>query len=203
MVFTEKILVGELSTKTMRIIGGRLKGKKIKYLKNNTTRPLRDFVKESIFNLLVHSKVLNIKIEEASILDLYSGVGSFGIECISRGAKNVTFIENNSAANETIRKNLNYLLIFEKSKIFKDNVNDFLKRNINEKYNIFFFDPPYADKDFIDSLDLIKKNKLFQKNHIVIIHRDVKSKDNLEDLIKIIVVKKYGRSKIIFGLFIE
>tara|TARA_B100000575_G_C23139814_1_gene663032 strand:- start:446 stop:1036 length:591 start_codon:yes stop_codon:yes gene_type:complete len=196
-------LVGELSNKIMRIISGKLKGKKIKYLKNNTTRPIRDSVKENIFNLIIHSKVLNIKIEKASILDLYSGVGSFGIECISRGAKNVTFVENNSVANEIIRKNLNYLLIFEKSKIFKDNVNDFLKRNINEKYNIFFFDPPYADIDFIDSLDLIKKNKLFQKKHIVIIHRDVKSKDNLEDLIKIIVVKKYGRSKIIFGLFIE
>ena len=203
MVFTEKILVGELSTKVMRIISGKFKGKTIKYLKNNTTRPLRDSVKENIFNLLIHSKILNIKIEKASILDLYSGVGSFGIECISRGAKNVTFVENDSAANETIRKNLNYLLIFEKTKIFKENVNDFLKRNINEKYNIFFFDPPYADKDFINNLDLIKRNRLFQKNHIVIIHRDVKSNDNLEDLIKVTVVKKYGRSKVFFGLFVE
>ena len=203
MVFTEKILVGELSTKVMRIISGKFKGKIIKYLKNNTTRPLRDSVKENIFNLLIHSKILNIKIEKASILDLYSGVGSFGIECISRGAKNVTFVENDSAANETIRKNLNYLLIFEKTKIFKENVNDFLKRNINEKYNIFFFDPPYADKDFVNNLDLIKKNRLFQKNHIVIIHRDVKSNDNLKDLIKVTVVKKYGRSKVIFGLFVE
>ena len=203
MVFTEKILVGELSTKVMRIISGKFKGKTIKYLKNNTTRPLRDSVKENIFNLLIHSKILNIKMEKASILDLYSGVGSFGIECISRGAKNVTFVENDSAANETIRKNLNYLLIFEKTKIFKENVNDFLKRNINEKYNIFFFDPPYADKDFINNLDLIKRNRLFQKNHIVIIHRDVKSNDNLEDLIKVAVVKKYGRSKVFFGLFVE
>lgn len=203
MVFTEKILVGELSTKVMRIISGKFKGKIIKYLKNNTTRPLRDSVKENIFNLLIHSKILNIKIEKASILDLYSGVGSFGIECISRGAKNVTFVDNDSAANETIRKNLNYLLIIEKTKIFKENVNDFLKRNINEKYNIFFFDPPYADKDFINNLDLIKRNRLFQKNHIVIIHRDVKSNDNLEDLIKVTVVKKYGRSKVFFGLFVE
>ena len=203
MVFTEKILVGELSTKVMRIISGKFKGKIIKYLKNNTTRPLRDSVKENIFNLLIHSKILNIKMEKASILDLYSGVGSFGIECISRGAKNVTFVENDSAANETIRKNLNYLLIFKKTKIFKENVNDFLKRNINEKYNIFFFDPPYADKDFINNLDLIKRNRLFQKNHIVIIHRDVKSNDNLEDLIKVTVVKKYGRSKVFFGLFVE
>ena len=133
MVFTEKILVGELSTKVMRIISGKFKGKIIKYLKNNTTRPLRDSVKENIFNLLIHSKILNIKIEKASILDLYSGVGSFGIECISRGAKNVTFVENDSAANETIRKNLNYLFIFEKSKIFKDN-RGFLRETFNNKF---------------------------------------------------------------------
>ena len=202
MVFTEKILVGELSTKVMRIISGKFKGKIIKYLKNNTTRPLRDSVKENIFNLLIHSKTLNTKIEKASILDLYSGVGSFGLECISRGAKNVTFVENDSVAYETIQKNLNYLLIFEKTKIFKENVNDFLKKNINEKYNIFFFDPPYADKDFVNNLNLIKRNRLFQKNHIVIIHRDVKSNDNLKDSIKVTVVKEYGRSKVIFGLFV-
>ena len=93
--------------------------------------------------------------------------------------------------------------IFEKVKIFKDNVNNFLERNISKKYNIFFFDPPYADKDFINNLDLIKKNKLFQKNHIVIIHRDIKINDYLENFIKIIFVKKYGRSKVIFGLFVE
>ena len=89
--FTKKILVGELSTKVMRIISGKFKGKIIKYLKNNTTRPLRDSVKENIFNLLIHSKILNIKIEKASILDLYSGVGSF---CISRVQK--IFVENDS-----------------------------------------------------------------------------------------------------------
>ena len=203
MVFTGKILVGELSSKLMRVISGKLKGKIIKYLKNNTTRPLRDSVKENIFNLLIHSNILNIKIEKASVLDLYSGVGSFGIECISRGAKKVTFVENDSVANETIRKNLNYLLILEKSNVFKENVTNFLKRNINEKYNMFFFDPPYADKDFVNNINLIKRNRLFKKNHIVIIHRDVKSNDNLKDLIKITVVKEYGRSKVIFGLFVE
>ena len=58
-------------------------------------------------------------------------------------------------------------------------------------------------KNFINNLDLIKRNRLFQKNHIVIIHRDMKSNDNLKDLINVIVVKKYGRSKVFFGLFDE
>ena len=63
----------------MRIISGFLKGKKIDFLKSNTTRPLRDFVKESTFNIIEHSNLVNISLKDANILDLYSGVGSFGI----------------------------------------------------------------------------------------------------------------------------
>ena len=59
----------------MRIISGFLKGKKIDFLKSSTTRPLRDFVKESTFNVLIHSNIINVELEDASILDLYSGVG--------------------------------------------------------------------------------------------------------------------------------
>ena len=88
----------------MRIISGFLKGKKIDFLKSATTRPLRDFVKENIFNIIKHSNLINVKLENASILDLYSGVGSFGIECISRGAKKTTFVENNSTALITLKK---------------------------------------------------------------------------------------------------
>jgi 16S rRNA (guanine966-N2)-methyltransferase len=76
----------------MRIIGGNLKGKQLFFLKSETTRPLRDFVKESIFNIIQHSSKVNLSIENANVLDLYSGVGSFGLECVSRGAKKVTFV---------------------------------------------------------------------------------------------------------------
>ena len=77
----------------MRIISGILKGKQINFIKNLTTRPLKDSVKENIFNILKHSKKIETKIEKANILDLYSGVGSFGLECISRNSKKVTFVE--------------------------------------------------------------------------------------------------------------
>ena len=70
-----------------------------------------------------------------------------------------------------------------------------------KKFDIFFLDPPFADKNFLSNLDLIKKNKLFEKNHIIIIHREKKSEDNLDEIINIINVKFYGRSKIIFGTF--
>ena len=95
----------------MRIIGGLLKGKKIKFLKNTTTRPLKDSVKENIFNILTHSNVIKTKIENSDVLDLYSGVGSFGIECISRGSQKVTFIEKDKNAFYALKENLQYLSI--------------------------------------------------------------------------------------------
>ena len=68
----------------MRIISGDLKGKTIAFLKSSVTRPLKDSVKENIFNILKHSNLLTINLKNSNILDLYSGVGSFGLECISR-----------------------------------------------------------------------------------------------------------------------
>ena len=69
----------------MRIISGIFKGKKILEPKDNKTRPLKDMVKESIFNIINHSNKFNIELNNAKILDLFSGVGSFGLECLSRG----------------------------------------------------------------------------------------------------------------------
>ena len=86
----------------MRIISGYLKGKKIKLPKDSVTRPLKDLTKESIFNILQHSNLINFDIKKSIILDLFCGVGSFGLECISRGAKNVVFIENYLEAIEIL-----------------------------------------------------------------------------------------------------
>ena len=63
-------------------------------------------------------------------------------------------------------------------------------------------DPPFADQDFIKNLDLIKKNKIYKSKHIVIIHRERGADDRLENYVNEILIKKYGRSKIIFGVFI-
>ena len=60
----------------------KIQRKNINFIKNSKTRPLKDSVKESIFNILVHSPKVKIKLENSSVLDLYSGVGSFGLECI-------------------------------------------------------------------------------------------------------------------------
>ena len=90
----------------MRIISGYLKGKKIDQPSNKFTRPLKDLTKESIFNILQHSNLINFSLDKSKILDLFSGVGSFGLECLSRGAENVVFCENYPDAVKILRKNI-------------------------------------------------------------------------------------------------
>ena len=67
----------------MRIIGGYLKGKKILTPADKSTRPLKDMVRESIFNIIEHSSDEYLELKGAKILDFFAGTGSFGIECLS------------------------------------------------------------------------------------------------------------------------
>ena len=87
----------------MRIISGKLKGKSICFIKSLTTRPLKDSVKESIFNILNHSNLLNVNLKNSNILDLYSGFGSFGLEYFERGRK-ITFVEKNPKIANILKK---------------------------------------------------------------------------------------------------
>ena len=185
----------------MRIISGIFKGKKIFEPKDASTRPLKDLTKESIFNIIVHSNKLKIDIKNSFVLDLFSGVGSFGIECISRGAKHVTFIENYNGVLPILKKNLSSLKIDEKYQVIEQNILNGinLKSSINT-FDIIFLDPPYKEKNLKKILDNISSEKLMKDNGVIIIHRHKNEKDQLSENLKIIEEKKYGISKIIFGI---
>ena len=184
----------------MRIISGNFRGKKILQPKNTLTRPLKDLTKESIFNIIKHSKLLDINLEDSNILDLFSGVGSFGLECLSRGSVSVTFLENYKEAVTVLRKNIdnlkqqNYSHIIQKD-IFAENT----LKLLNNKFEIIFMDPPYKEKKLTDLLNIIIKLKLLKNNGIIIIHRHKKEEDMFPNEFNILIKKNYGISKIIFG----
>jgi len=185
----------------MRIIGGYLKGKKILEPKDKETRPLKDLTKESIFNILKHSSKFKLSIEESIVLDLFSGVGSFGLECLSRGAKHVTFVENYSGVLPILKKNLYFLKNVEKYEIIEqDLINNFNFKKIVNKFDIIFLDPPYKEKRLNILINNIYENKILNKNGLLIIHRHKKEKDELIKNLKILEERKYGISKILFGI---
>jgi 16S rRNA (guanine966-N2)-methyltransferase len=184
----------------MRIISGKLKGRQIQFIKSKITRPLKDAVKENIFNILKHSNKIEIQINKAKILDLYSGIGSFGIECISRGAKNVTFVEKEQKTINLLKENLINLSIFKQAQVFNQEIKD-TNTFFKYKYDIFFFDPPFKENSFIEVLQKLNKNKCFNSKHLVIIHREKNTHDKFDEILNILMIRQYGRSKIIFGKF--
>jgi len=186
----------------MRIISGNFKGKKIIEPKDVYTRPLKDLTKESIFNIINHSNKFKVKIEGSVILDLFSGVGSFGIECLSRKADKVYFIENYKNVLPILKKNLSGLKSINNFEIIeKDIYNEDIFENFNQIFDIIFLDPPYKDKNIEKTLIKIKTSNILKNNGVLILHRHRKEKENFSDEIKIIEEKIYGISKIIFFTF--
>ena len=188
----------------MRIISGKLKGKTISFLKSSITRPLKDSVKESIFNIIIHSNLLNVSIKNSNILDLYSGIGSFGLECISRGVEQVCFIENYDPSIKILNKNIEKLNCKIKTNIIKINVFklDKISYDLENKFNLIYLDPPFKEKNINQLIDKIHKLKLLKYKGIIIIHRHKRTIDKFMNKFKIIRTEKYGTSKIIIGKFI-
>ena len=183
----------------MRIISGGLKGKKLLVPLDKSTRPLKDMVRESIFNILDHSTKLSTKINNAKILDLFSGTGSFGIECLSRGAAEVFFFENYHNSLKILKKNISNLDLNNKSMVYSNSAYNLKDSNIeNRIFDIIFLDPPFKDREIKTLIDQIKKMKITNSNSLLIIHRNKKSDDKIDQYLNIIEEKKYGLSKIYF-----
>ena len=188
----------------MRIISGIYKGSKIYLTKNKITRPLKDMVRESIFNLLIHSSKISFDINKSSVLDLYSGTGSFGLECLSRNARKVLFIENEKNSIKILKNNIEKLKLEKKTKILFDRVENSLKKKnlFNLKFDLIFCDPPFKLQNMNRLIHLIYNSNIMNKNCIFILHRDRSTDDKFPDNFKILDERLYGRSKITFSKFL-
>ena len=184
----------------MRIIGGTYKGIKIFESFDKNTRPLKDLVKESILNILQHSKDSRVELNNSSILDLFSGTGSFGLECISRGATKVYFVENYNQSLEILHKNIKKLKCEKQTKVFNKDVFNFFKSEEikNGELDLIFLDPPYKEENIEIILENIVKLKLLKASGLIVLHRHKNSKDNFSNKFNIKRSVKYGISKIIF-----
>ena len=185
----------------MRIIAGKLKGSTLHIASDRKTRPLKDRARESIFNLLTHSNKILLKLEDSNVLDLYAGTGSFGLECLSRQAQCVYFIENQKSAFKILEKNIEKLKIKTKTKTFFNDVFYLIKRQniFLSKFDLIFCDPPFKDKHVEQLIELIFNRNLLKKNGIIILHRNKTIKEKLPNNFNILDERVYGTSKIIFG----
>ena len=186
----------------MRIVSGASRGKKILEPKDLNTRPLKDLTKESIFNILTHSNKFNVRLEDSNVLDLFSGVGSFGLECLSRGSSFITFVEKYNNVLPVLKKNISNLNYQKNSIIIENDIINHLNFTIfKKKFDIIFIDPPYKEKCLPSIMDHIIKFNLLNNNGIIITHSHKNEEDKFPEKFNIIEKKTYGISKIIFGSY--
>jgi 16S rRNA (guanine966-N2)-methyltransferase len=143
----------------IRIIGGKWKGKKIHFELNDDLRPTPDRAKETLFNWLGQD------LNEMYCLDLFSGTGALGLEALSRGAKKITFVEQNKKYLKKI-KNV-YIGMTEKEDcdFFCAECLDWVKNNNSQtKYDLIFIDPPFNKNLIDDLLATILRKELLSKN---------------------------------------
>lgn len=131
----------------MRVIAGRLRGSPLLAPEGVTTRPITDRVKEALFNILGHRLGLPGEIPNIEVLDLFAGAGSFGIECLSRGARRCAFVERDRRALASLRQNVQKLHLDGEADILAENAWTMRLPRARDAagFGLAFVDPPYRD----------------------------------------------------------
>jgi len=162
----------------MRISAGEFKGRKIgskklfvKRAGKDDLRPTPAKVREAIFNILRN------EIEGASLLDLYAGTGTIGIEALSRGAESVIFVESVRPRAEAINDLIDKLNLTSKTSVHCEETELFLKRAwlAGEMYDIIFADPPYASDEIVKILPLINKYGMLDAEGVLLCEHGAKA----------------------------
>lgn len=120
----------------LRVIGGEARGRRLKLVPGEGTRPVGDRVKEALFN------ILGPTIEGAAFLDLFAGTGSVGIEALSRGAARALLIDNSGAAIQTIHDNLALTGLASRAAVLRMDAFEYLRRSHTEKFDFVYVAPP-------------------------------------------------------------
>ncbi len=140
----------------MKVIGGAFKGIKLKSLRGTATRPTSQRLKKALFD------ALSPWIRDSVFLDCFAGSGGVGIEALSRGAKEVVFLESEARAIKAIQQNIELLPVRLAYRIFHENYHPGLRRlsRQNIRFDILFFDPPYQF-DYSSLIQVISSLELF------------------------------------------
>lgn len=173
----------------MRVISGKAKGMKLAMAENLITRPTADRVKESLFNMLGPG------IADASVLDIFSGVGNIGLEALSRAAKRVVFIDSNHASISAIKKNLKHTKLDNGYvEIIEADYQIALKR-IKGTFDFIFADPPYALRVMDRVEEIIVERQLLAEKGLLVVEHDRPLPMKVLQLVR---TKKYGQTKLSF-----
>lgn len=181
----------------MEIISGERKGHKIKYPVTPRIRPTSSNVREATFNVLTARKI----IKESRVIDVYCGVGSLGLEALSRGASYACFIDRGELSIRYVRENIQKLHYGEKTRVIKNTAATAINKlaEEGEKFDLAFADPPYniSEKELSEVFEALKK--VLKDKGIVVLEHSSKNAYNFNGY-HLELTKKYGDTAVSFYL---
>jgi 16S rRNA (guanine(966)-N(2))-methyltransferase RsmD len=174
-----------------RITSGDFKNFKLKISKNASLKFVRDKVRQAIF-MILQDRVL-----EADILDLFAGTGILGFEALSRGAYYVDFVEENYNNSESLKHNINQLKLDDRAEVHKTKAITFAG-NTEKKYDLIFVDPFYDDVNHKFLLSILSET-LKENGVVIFLHGglDIENQIKTTDL-RIALEREYGKTKVTF-----
>jgi 16S rRNA (guanine(966)-N(2))-methyltransferase RsmD len=178
----------------IRVIGGSAKGRNLKLVPGDTTRPVMDRVKEALFNIIGRD------IYDASFLDLFAGTGSVGIEALSRGAAKATFVDLEPKAIKTIQDNLAVTKLADKAVVKRADALKLIEQSPFEAFDYIYIAPPQYKSLWLDALKLLDTNEAWIKPDTeVIVQIDPHEEAEIElKHLESIDKRKYGNTLLWF-----
>ncbi|WML38979.1 16S rRNA (guanine(966)-N(2))-methyltransferase RsmD [Neobacillus sp. OS1-2] len=148
----------------MRVVSGICKGRPLKAVPGNTTRPTTDKVKEALFNMI------GPYFDGGIGLDLFAGSGGLGLEALSRGLEKVIFIDREARAVQVIHDNIKACKFEEKSEVFRNDADRALKALVKREvcFDYIFLDPPYKKQQLVHLMEKMDQQDLVQTGGIIV-----------------------------------
>lgn len=167
----------------MRVIAGIAKGRPLKSITGDNTRPTTDKVKEALFSIL--TPYLN----GGLVLDLFAGTGGLGIEALSRGMSRAIFVDHNKNSIKTVVQNVNHCDFTDRAEIYRNDAERALKvlRNRELRFDLIFLDPPYKQESYVKLIDYLAENRMVNEQGLIVAEHDAKLElqDSISTLVKI------------------
>ncbi len=183
---------------SLRVIAGTARGMKLKPVPGDSTRPIMDRVKESLFN------IIGDDIIDVVFLDLFGGTGSVGIEALSRGAEHCVFVDLNRNAIKTIQNNLSHTKLKDKATIIQRNAFHIVEREPDQQYHYVYVAPPQYKDIWLQVLTKLDQNFAWHDPDTVIIVQ-IDPKEYIEttefNYLSEYDKRKYGRTLLVFYEF--
>ena len=176
----------------MRIISGQARGRKLTTLPGDNTRPTLDRTREALFN------ILQTRVFDAQVLDLFAGSGALALEALSRGAEYAVLCDRSPEACRVIEQNIDAVRVRDQALLLRCEASSAVRQLNGRKFDVIFLDPPYRKGLIDEALIGIMENDLLAQDGLITAETALDEGFNVPDGLKIADVRKYGKSRLHF-----